>query len=155
MKKRSKRIVILLLVAIILTVLAFDLFRKPNVRIEESDSDSSIVVITNLENRTIVVERNKARSIWLKHNENASIDKDSLKAIKKVYNAKLVVILIIVFVIAFAIYLLMHFTIVAGVGTRIGFLGLLWYLLLAIGIAFFLVFLLSLIVNIGPNIFYW
>lgn len=155
MKKRSKRIVILLLVAIILTVLAFDLFRKPNVRIEESDSDSSIVVITNLENRTIVVERNKARSIWLKHNENASIDKDSLKAIKKVYNAKLVVILIIVFVIAFAIYLLMHFTIVADVGTRIEFLGLLWYLLLAIGIAFFLVFLLSLIVNIGPNIFYW
>ena len=71
MKKRSKRIVILLLVAIILTVLAFDLFRKPNVRIEESDSDSSIVVITNLENRTIVVERNKARSIWLKHIENA------------------------------------------------------------------------------------
>ena len=155
MKKRSKRIVILLLVAIILTVLAFDLFRKPNVRIEESDSDSSIVVITNLENRTIVVERNKARSIWLKHNENASIDKDSLKAIKKVYNAKLVALLIIVFVIAFAIYLLMHFTSVADVGTRIGFLGLLWYLLLAIGIAFFLVFLLSLIVNIGPNIFYW
>lgn len=67
------------------------------------------------------MERNKARSIWLKHNENASIDKDSLKAIKKVYNAKLVVILIIVFVIAFAIYLLMHFTIVADVGTRIGF----------------------------------